>query len=653
MQAFWIPGHLALVVLSLAYWDIYLFKRFMESPVPVAVLAVIFILVVMLRELARGRPAAERGWVSRQWAALDGRGLLYVGLLLLLACVQHYFYLRATADGRAYFLMVRSLVIDWDVQFQQDVATFGYRANVLSYALGTPLLWMPLYAAAHGWLGLRNLFGADYPMDGFFNPYQRAVGLGSLLLGLLALLVVDRLLRRHFSPRLATFATLAVALGSWLVWYMAVDSSWSHAASALVVALFVSHWDRTRHARTPRQWLVFGLLGGLMMLVRWQNILFAVFPLADAVGEYRRGRAEAGWEGIANCLRTHAAALGCALLAFLPQLLVWQFGRGHWLDIPAGDHPIFWDSRFLWDTLFHLDRGVFTWTPLMAFALVGLLALWTRDRRFAVLLLVAFALQVWINGTLWWGGHGFGARRFSNSIVVFAMGLAALLDWSRRRPLAAPVFLVVTLLLLNGFFMGEVLTTPLRQQAAVSFEEMVSSVTKRIGHPMALPRSAWAAWRLGGDFEAYGRLGSQTFNTLRIDVGTPEDERFLGTGWSAREGDGAHNFRWAVGRRAFIALQTKAQAPYSVKFVAEPFAYPDAAAQSVQLVFNGQLVASTEITPGWREYHVEVPAAVVNGGLNAVELRFAVATSPESVGLSRDARELAVRFDRIEFRRRG
>ncbi len=62
MQAFWIPGHLALVLLSLAYWDIYLFKRFMESPVPMAVLAVIFILVVMLRELARVPcRGAERG----------------------------------------------------------------------------------------------------------------------------------------------------------------------------------------------------------------------------------------------------------------------------------------------------------------------------------------------------------------------------------------------------------------------------------------------------------------------------------------------------------------------------------------------------------------------------------------------------------------
>ena len=653
MRLLWVTAHLALAALALAYWDIYLFKRFMQSPgVVVLLLAAIFAVVFTLRELARRVPTAERGWVARLWASLDGRALLYLGLFLILACIQHYAYMRAASDGRAYFLMVRSLVIDWDVQFQQDVASFGYNGGVMSYALGTPLLWVPFFLAAHVWLGVRNLFGADYSMDGFFNPYQRASGFGTLILGMIALVVIDRLLRRHFSARLATFTTFTVAIGGWLAWYMAVDASWSHSASALSVAMFVSYWDATRKARTGRQWAVFGLLGGFMILVRWQNIFFAVFPLADAIGEYWRIRSHGDWSSFVERLRVHVSALACAFLVFVPQLLVWQFGRGHWLDVPASDHQIFWDSRFFWDTLFHLDRGIFTWTPLMAFAVLGVLALWKQDRRFAGLLLVAFALQVWINGTLWWGDHGFGARRFSNCVVIFAVGLAALLDWSRRRPLVAPAFLVVVMVVLNGFFMREVHVTSLQQEGGVSLERMVSSVTKRIGHPMALPRNAWFAWQLGGDFGLYGRMGSQTFNNARIDIGTPGDDRFLGGGWSAREGNAEYNFRWTVGRSAFIALPTKAQAPYLVEFVAETFVFPDAPGQSVQLLFNGRLVAETEIVPPTRQYQIEVPREFVRSGFNAVELRFATAVSPASQGMSNDSRKLAVRFDRIEFLRK-
>jgi hypothetical protein len=433
---------------------------------------------------------------------------------------------------------------------------------------------------------------------------------------------------------------------------MAVDASWSHAASALSVAAFVSYWDATRTARTRRQWAIFGLLGGFMILVRWQNIFFAVFPLADALGEYWRMRSQEGWAPFVERLRTHVGALACAFIVFAPQLLVWQFGRGHWLDVPAGDHPIFWDSRFFWDTLFHLDRGIFTWTPLMAFAALGLVVLWQTDRRFAYLLFAAFVLQVWINGTLWWGDAGFGARRFSNCTVIFALGLAALLDWTRRRPLVAPAFVIVVLVLLNGFFMREIHVTPLQQEGNVSLERMLSSVTTRIGHPMSLPRNAWFGWYLGGDLGLYGRMGAQTFNNLRIDVGTPDDGRFLGGGWSAREGDAEHNFRWTVGRSAFIGRQTKAQSPYAVEFLSEPFVYPDAPIQSLQLLFNGRVVSETEILPRTRQYQIDVPAEFVRDGLNTVELRFSTAASPASQGMSGDSRELAVRFDRIEFLRK-
>ena len=89
-----------------------------------------------------------------------------------------------------------------------------------------------------------------------------------------------------------------------------------------------------------------------------------------------------------------------------------------------------------------------------------------------------------------------------------------------------------------------------------------------------------------------------------------------------------------------------------MEFFAEPFVYPDAPNQSVQVFFNDRLVGETEIVPPWREYQIPVPKEFVRNGFNAVELRFATAASPAEVDISRDARELAVRFDRIEFLRK-
>lgn len=651
MRIAWILTHVALAAVALVYWDAYLLKRHLEAPLAILGLAAAaFGLVCALRWQARRIEPADRRGLARMWAGLDGTGLLFVAFFLVLAVVQHYAYMRAASDGRAYFLMVRSLLIDGDVRFEQDVATFGYLGGVMSYALGTPLLWIPFYLAGHVWLLVSNLFGADYPTDGFANPYQRAVGFGTLVYGMVALVVMQRLLRRHYREGLATASTLAVAVGGWLAWYMAVDASWSHAASALSVALFVDHWDRTRDRRTPRQWLVFGLYGGLIILVRWQNIFFAVFPLYDALREYAAAR-RLGRTAVVRALRTHVQALAAAFLVFFPQLLVWKLGRGSWLDVPAGDHPIYWDSRYFWDTLFHLDRGILTWTPLMAFALLGLLLLLRRDPRFAGLLLTAFALQVWINGTLWWGDHGFGARRFSNSVVIMCVGLAAMLDWARRHPLAAPSFMVATLVGFNLFFMREIHTTSLQQDGNVSLEQMVGSVSRRIGHPMSLPMNAWFAWRYGGDWGLYGRVNARTFNNLRIDVGAEGDDRFLGGGWGQPETWGDATFRWAVGGSAWVVFQTKARAPYELRIRTAPFLYDDAPPQRIEVVFNGEPVGEIELAKSMRGYRLAIPAEVVRNGLNAVELRFATAVSPESQGVSDDRRRLAARVERLEFRR--
>jgi hypothetical protein len=652
MRLLWIASHVALTVLAFRYWDIYLLKKQLDEPLSVAALLfAIFATVCLLRALARRWPESERGWLTRRWASLNITGLLFVAVFLVLAGVQHFAYMRASSDGRAYFLMVRSILIDWDLRFEQDVASFGYHGGVMSYALGTPLLWVPFFLAGHAWLGLSNLFGADYALDGFFNPYQRAVGFGTLVYGMGAIVVMQQLLRRHYSQVIATFATLAVAAGGWLVWYMSVDASWSHAASALSVAMFVSYWDATRDERSPRQWVVFGLLGGFMILVRWQNIFFAIFPMFDALRGYSRAVRGLGRSSLPRLARVHGQSLAAAFVVFFPQLLAWKLGRGSWLDVPAGDHPIFWDSRYFWDTLFHLDRGIFTWTPLMAFAVLGLLFLFRRDPRFAGLLLTAFVLQVWINGTLWWGDHGFGARRFANCAVILAVGLAATLDWARRHPMVAPSFVVVSLTALNVFFMREIHTTDLQQRGNVTAAQMMESVTKRVGHPMALPANAWFAWRYGGDWDLYGRIGAQTFNNARIDIGSPGDGRFLGGGWSEPEGEGDGTFRWAIGARAFVLVQTKESAAYAVEFRAAPFLYDRAPTQSIEIIFNGEHVERLELGKALDTYRVEVPASAVRSGLNALELRFATAVSPMSQGMGRDARPLAVRFERISFLR--
>jgi hypothetical protein len=209
-----------LLATGVVLFDAVLLKRHLDQPAVIwTLLASAFALVLVARSAARRVPDGRRGRVARGLAATGAPALVLAAVFLLLLGAQHFLHARATADGRAYFLQVRSLIIDRDTDFTTDAERFGVRlagdapdnpGGVTSYALGTPVAWIPFFAAAHGWLGLLNLFGADYARDGYFNPYQRAVGLGSLVYGMAALALIYGLLRREYPRHVGLLATLAV-----------------------------------------------------------------------------------------------------------------------------------------------------------------------------------------------------------------------------------------------------------------------------------------------------------------------------------------------------------------------------------------------------------------------------------------------------------
>ena len=89
---------------------------------------------------------------------------------------------------------------------------------------------------------------------------------------------------------------------------------------------------------------------------------------------------------------------------------------------------------------FSSDHGLFSWTPLLLLAVVGLFFLLRRDRELAASLLLLFAIYVYTIGCYqdWAGISSFGNRFFVSLTPVFILGLAAFFDslarlWEPRR----------------------------------------------------------------------------------------------------------------------------------------------------------------------------------------------------------------------------
>ncbi|MGH9680505.1 MAG: hypothetical protein ACRD4Y_11205, partial [Candidatus Acidiferrales bacterium] len=318
--------------------------------------------------------------------------MLFVFFLCTLPLVNPW----VRGDGVGYYAYLRSALIDHDLRFQNDYLA-GNESFVLSrvdqngkllpseftktgyvenhFSVGPAILWAPAVLAVHGAILLADHLGAHIPADGHSHPYLLTMALATATYGFLALLLGYRMARKYFDQQWAFLATVGIWLASSLPIYMYFNPSWSHAHSAFAVALFLWYWDLTKLRRTLGQWAVLGLTAGLMGNVYYPNVILLIFPGLEILYLMRAARGEP--ENAAAPLRKLIPS--CLLfglvfiVSLLPTFLTRQIIYGS--PFATGYPPIStwnWSSPALFQVLFSSDHGMFSWTPILALAVVGL-----------------------------------------------------------------------------------------------------------------------------------------------------------------------------------------------------------------------------------------------------------------------------------------
>jgi hypothetical protein len=206
---------------------------------------------------------------------------------------------------------------------------------------------------------------------------------------------------------------------------------WAHAHSAFVVALFLWYWDHTRPNRTLGQWLLLGLISGLLVDVYFVNGVFLLIPLVESIQSYVKFLRSKDGAAVLNQLGLNLLYLSAFGMVILPTLITRKiifggmFRFGAYTVLPWNWRAPFWHS-----VLFSSDHGMLSWTPLLGCALVGLFlplpgGKWVKG--YLGLAVVAFYYV--ISSYPYWDGYAsYGNRFFISLTPVFVFGLALLLE---------------------------------------------------------------------------------------------------------------------------------------------------------------------------------------------------------------------------------
>jgi hypothetical protein len=520
---------------------------------------------------------------------------------------------RVASDGIFYFAPLRSLVIDFDLDFENEYRVLGAEPGYFQrtatgrlpnhYSIGPALLWLPAYLLAHA-LGLAGL----YRPTGFGYPYFTAVATATAIGGFAGVVFVFRLLREYFDESAALPATLLVWLATFHVWYMVYEPSMSHAfAMASVSGLLLLARRRPRGGRGIF-WV--GAASGLVALVRWQNVVFV--PAALVLWKRERPTPR----------ELVLGALGFLLVAS-PQLLYWKLLYGSFLLVPQGRGYLDLVSPRIEEVLFSSRHGLLSWAPVLWLALAGLPRFVRRAPALGGALAVSTFLALYVNASVfdWWAGASFGSRRFDGALAFFALGLAASIEWLiprvERRPLAAVSLLLAPFALWNFLLMGIYFGGAIPPDGPASFQRAAADgaelLYRKTGYPFSWPGAVRDLLVHGRPLSVYDLAGAGAgFHNVDIRMGDT-DALFLGRGWSlprrAREG----TFRETARGGAEIYVSLREPSPYAL-------ALEGRAGDGAEIVLNGAEIGRVLLDAGGRG---ELPIAQsdILAGINQIVLR--------------------------------
>ena len=582
---------------------------------------------------------------------------------------------RLQSDGFYYYAYLRSIAFDRDVNFTNDYRMLGLgdKTNLFvptptgyaqsAWTIGPAFVWAPFFAGGHLVARMLHASGADVSVDGTSYPYRQAICVAGLVYGLLGCWFAYRLTRRSFPSTAAATAVAGVVGGSFMLWYLVREPTMTHAPSMAAVAGFAWLWAASRDRRSLWIWATLGLVAGLMSLIRWQNALFMLLPGCDAAAALWIAWRRADRERLLTTLGGSAIFLACAVIAFVPQMLAWKAIYGTYVARSPVGPAVRWTDPHMVDILWSARNGLFSSSPILYLAAIGLVVFAFVRPAIGVPALLAVAVMTYFNACIqdWWGSAAFGGRRFDGVIPLLALGGAAFFDASaamlRRHAAFFAGAIVALFAVWNAGLVAAAHAGAIRIGETIPADRAWAAQAHELhhwfGNPFSYPVNLLFAIRNGvapGDYDLLATnrfLGDPLQPYGRVDVGA-DDEWLLQGGWYGAEREGPITFRWADAA-AGVRVPLDHADRIRVQVRLHAFGFPGAQPQTVTIVVNGRACAPLSVPPQWDVVDCIVDRAGWRSGVNELVLRFAWARRPADVGLGGDQRSIAAAVDYVRF----
>lgn len=532
------------------------------------------------------RPARRASWVLL--------GVAAALLLYYLLTPQGIFGSKAQGDGYFGFHYLPNLTVYRSVDMRHtlpqdvehmDTGRFGDKVN--RSPIGPALVMLPLFCVAEStkWVAQRALTATGHDPGQLGPPAFVAhtgqmfyTGLLTLAAGLWGMALLFKLLQRYVSPALAALGAAAALLATPQLWYLTQQPHYQHGLAFAASMWLLQRWDRSQGQLTVRRFALLGLLAGLAMLMRAQEVVFLLAPGLELLSTLYLAAKRRDLRTLRRGLLCTLALGVATFVAFLPQLWLWAHYFGWWVR-PASIERMRPLEPALLEVLWSMRGGLLPWTPVAYAGLLGLLLAVLRrgpvptspplatdaatgdsaPSSASLSVLCAAALLIFVAdwyvvaaSWVWSGGFSFGARRLSDCAGLWGIGVALLAARLTSRPwqrLARGLLLTfcAACVLLNALLCEQVRTRRLPDMGSAARPAFIWAQQAgappwlvrllRHGSPLVQPMGLWLSLRhhapattwesLAGNYVREPEAHDFSITGDRWDFTTPDAARLM------------------------------------------------------------------------------------------------------------------------------
>ncbi len=325
--------------------------------------------------------------------------------------------------------------LDWkDVRLDKNTGRLNNQ-----YPMGVAILIGPFFLIAHFLTLLFNSSNAD----GYSLIYQVSILTAACFYYLLGTYYLAKFLNRIFGETTVFFTIIFITFGTSLFHYATFDAIFPHIYSYCFVSLLLYFTEKFWGSSNLNCSLVLGLIIGMLFLIRNLNLALASFFFLYPYGKDFKER-------VLSNAKSLSWVMGAAFLTVFPQLIIWRVNSGSFfafshLDQSVEGGSINWFSPKLIEIFSSIQAGVFIWSPILLFGIIGLLlGLRGSLKKVAILSLINLGFLTYAMAALktWHFGGGYGHRGFVDFYPIFAIGIAAFLSEFKK----PKIFQVVTVI---------------------------------------------------------------------------------------------------------------------------------------------------------------------------------------------------------------